>query len=100
MIPYNSFNFSLYTYEVIFQEVDTNWWERWLTGRHVKLKYTIRERGGSKTYYLSYDGRFMNSQEPQIWWDNPTEPQNEIIRAKLFLNPSSDNVVFSSKDLN
>ena len=98
-VPHSSFNFGLYTYEVIFIEKETNWFERLWGEKETKLLYTIRERGIGGVGYLGQHTLSFVLSSPEVFWDNPTDPERIITQAKIIQSSSSDNVLFSSKDL-
>jgi hypothetical protein len=112
-IPSTIFDFSEYVYEVAFDEVDTNFWERLFVGKEKKMRFYIRQIHKVKRPYKSvYDNVLLqyckllkqyefpitaSTFNKIVYWDNLTEPSEIITRAKCGNSP--DTVVFSSKDL-
>lgn len=112
-IPSTIFNFSEYVYDVIFEQVDTNFLEKLFTGKEKKMRFYIRRLEKVKrpynSYYnnklLHYSKLFKEYEFPitdsmykkLVYWDNATEPTEIITQAKYSNSP--DNVVFSSEDL-
>jgi len=112
-IPSIIFDFSQFVYEVIFDEVDTNFWERLFTGKEKKMRFYIRQMHKVKRPYNSfYDNVLLHyckllkqyefpitdsMYNKPVYWNNSTEPSEIITRAKYSNSP--DIVVFSSKDL-
>lgn len=98
-VPLSSFNFQSFTYEVIFIAKETNWFERLCGEKETKLLYTIRERRIGGVGYLRLNSLLFISSAPEVFWDNPTDPERIITQAKIIKSSSSDNVLFTSKDL-
>jgi hypothetical protein len=112
-IPSTIFDFSEYVYEVIFEQVDANFWEKLFTGKEKKMRFYIRQMHKVKRPYNSlYDNvllhycKLLKQYEfpitdigfnNPVYWDNLTVPSEIITRAKYGNSP--DTVVFSSKDL-
>ena len=112
-IPSTIFDFSEYVYEVIFEQVDANFWERLFSGKEKRMRFYIRRMYKVKRPYNSlYDNVLLHyckiSKQYEfpitdsmynklVCWDNSTEPSEIITRAKCGNTP--DTVVFSSKDL-
>lgn len=113
------FDFDRYHYEIAFVVVDTGFWKHLFTRKSTKNKFYIRRvsKGyngppiaedvlyedltqgsyGYSFYRVDYESR------ANYWtikyWDNSTEPERLLINLMNKLQPSQDNVVFSTKDL-
>jgi hypothetical protein len=113
-IPSTIFDFSEYVYDVIFEQVDTNFLERLFMGKEQKMRYYIRYQRRTpfsrqneeilhyctfgKRYLFASLGFYSNLKKP-VYWDNSTEPERLLTNMMSKLIQSQDNVVFSTKDL-
>jgi hypothetical protein len=112
-IPSTIFDFSEYVYDVIFEQVDTNFLEKLFTGKEKKMRFYIRRMQKVKRLHQSiYENKLLHYSKllkqyefpitdsafnELVYWNNSTEPAEIITQAKYSNSP--DNVVFSSKDL-
>ena len=61
------FDFSEYVYEVAFDEVDTNFWERLFVGKEKKMRFYIRhqrrtpfsQKNEEILHYCTYSKRYL-----------------------------------------
>lgn len=106
------FNFEEFYYEVLFEEVNTNFWERLFTRKETKNVYYIRQvhkiypkditllcedkTPGSLGYSFENNCRRYWT---ILYFDNPNDPQNLLTKMKYRNELKSDNVIFSSKNL-
>lgn len=113
------FDFDRYHYEIAFVVVDTGFWKHLFTRKSTKNKFYIRrvskgyngppiaedvlyedltqDSYGYSFYRVDYESR--SSFWTIKYWDNSTEPERLLINLMNKLQPSQDNVVFSTKDL-
>lgn len=113
-IPLYVFDFDKFEYEVAFEYRDSSFLRRLLTGKRDFIVFYIRRIGkmdvkAEQEQLLSY----IREDEKTIYeflrrdygywkahyWNNPTEPQDILMRASMKLRPSQENVFFSTASL-
>jgi hypothetical protein len=114
-VPLDIFNFVYYDYEVAFEYRDSGFFRRLFSRKKDHLAYYIRKvekasEEREEEVLLScrrdYEGRtwhgfFTRSYGDwkAIYWGNPGEPQDLLMRVDMKLRPTQDNVTFSTASL-
>ena len=113
-VPLDIFNFVYYDYEVAFEFRDSGFFRRLFSRKKDYLAYYIRkvEKASEEREEevllscIKYDGRTgygFHTRSYGDWkamyWGNPGEPQDLLMRVYMKLRPSQDNVTFSTASL-
>lgn len=114
-IPLDIFDFDYNDYEVAFEYRDSGFFRRLFSRKKDYLAYYVRKvekaseerteevllsrRGDyeGRTWYRFYT-RSYGDWKP-LYWGNPGEPQDLLMRVHMKLRPSQDNVTFSTASL-
>lgn len=114
-IPLDIFNFDYNDYEVAFEYRDSGFFRRLFSRKKYYLAYYVREiekaseerteevllscrRGYEGTRRHGFSTRSYGDWKP-IYWVNPGEPQDLLMRVHMKLRPTQDNVTFSTASL-
>lgn len=111
--PLDCFDFDRYVYEVAFEFRDSGFLRRMLTRKSDYLAYYIRrvkktvlsteskeEVLLSHAIYKGYEFHTRGYYDwKPLYWGNPGEPQDLLMRVHMKLRPSQDNVTFSTASL-
>ena len=114
-VPLDIFNFDYNDYEVAFEYRDSGFFRRLFSRKKDYLAYYIRKvmkvsKERKEEVLLScrrdYEGKIRHGfltrnygDWKPIYWGNPGEPQDLLMRVHMKLKPSQDNVTFSTASL-